>query len=168
MQIISLDHFNLSAPSAVLEELRRFYCDVLGLTVGRRPPFGSDGYWLYAGDLALVHLSVADDGANAATDAQTILIGFPLTILAIFPFAGGLGSEHAEVLAIYSNPFNAIIAVLFLAVGFHHLMQGLQVVIEDYVHHKGVRTAALLGNQMFCAAFGFAGVFAVLKIAFTA
>lgn len=90
----------------------------------------------------------------------------PLTILAIFPFATGLGSDHASVLATYSNPLNAIIAVLFLATAFHHLMQGLQVVIEDYVHHKGVRTLALMGNTMFCAAFGFAGIFAVLKIAF--
>ena len=90
----------------------------------------------------------------------------PLTVLAIFPFADGLGDDHSEVLEIYSNPFNAIVAVLFLATSFHHLMQGLQVVIEDYVHHKGARTLALMGNTMFCAAFGFAGIFAVLKIAF--
>ena len=73
MQINGLDHFNLSAPSAVLEELRRFYCEVLGLTVGHRPPFRGDGYWLYAGDLALVHLSVVDDTATATTDVQTTL-----------------------------------------------------------------------------------------------
>jgi succinate dehydrogenase / fumarate reductase membrane anchor subunit len=92
----------------------------------------------------------------------------PLTILAIFPFANGLGASHAEVLATYSNPFNAIVAILWLAVTFHHLMQGLQVVIEDYVHHKGWRTGLLMGNTMMCAAFGLAGVFAILKIAFTA
>ena len=92
----------------------------------------------------------------------------PLTVLAIFPFAGSLGEGHAEVLETYSNPFNAVVAILFLAVMFHHLMQGLQVVIEDYVHHKGWRTGLLLGNAMFCGAFGLAGVFAVLKIAFTA
>ena len=92
----------------------------------------------------------------------------PLTAFAIFPFAGALGEGHAAVLETYSNPFNAIVAVLFLAVMFHHLMQGLQVVIEDYVHQKGWRTGLLLGNQMFCGAFGFAGIFAVLKIAFTA
>ena len=91
----------------------------------------------------------------------------PLTVLAIIPFAGSLGADHDDVLATYANPFNAIVAVLFLGVMFHHLMQGLQVVIEDYIHHKGWRTALLLGNGMFCAAFGFAGIFAVLKIAFT-
>lgn len=92
----------------------------------------------------------------------------PLTIFAIFPFARALGGEHADVLATYANPLNAIVAILFLAVTFHHLMQGLQVVIEDYVHHKGWRTGLLLGNTMFCAAFGLAGIFAVLKIAFMA
>ncbi|MEM7190893.1 MAG: succinate dehydrogenase, hydrophobic membrane anchor protein [Pseudomonadota bacterium] len=91
----------------------------------------------------------------------------PLTALAIFPFALNLGAPHDEVLATYTNPFHAIIAILWLAVTFHHLMQGLQVVIEDYVPHKGWRTGLLLGNQMFCGLFGFAGIFAVLKIAFT-
>lgn len=92
----------------------------------------------------------------------------PLTILALFPFVGSLGENRGVVLATYSNPFNAIIAVLFLVTMFHHLAQGLQVVIEDYVHHKGWRTGMLLGNSMLCAVLGFAGVFAVLKIAFTA
>ncbi len=92
----------------------------------------------------------------------------PLTVLAVFPFANALGDDYGVVLATYANPFNAIVAILFLAVTFHHLMQGLQVVIEDYVHHKGWRTGLLLGNTMMCAAFGLAGVFAVLKIAFTA
>lgn len=91
----------------------------------------------------------------------------PLTALAIFPFAGALGGEYDEVRAVYANPFNAIVAILFLGTMFHHLMQGLQVVIEDYVHHKGARTLMLMGNTMFCAAFGLAGIFAVLKIAFT-
>jgi len=91
----------------------------------------------------------------------------PLTILAVIPFANLLGAEHEQVLAAYRSPFNAIVAVLWLAVAFHHLMQGLQVVIEDYVHHKGWRTALLVGNQLFCVLFGFAGVFAVLKIAFS-
>lgn len=90
----------------------------------------------------------------------------PLTILFVIPFARALGRSHAEVLAIYASPWNALVAVLFIAVAFHHLMQGLQEVIEDYVHHPGWKTAALLANTLFCAAFGLAGVFAVLRIAF--
>lgn len=92
----------------------------------------------------------------------------PLAILFIFPFAGALGEGYEVVRLVYSNPINAIIAALFIAVAFYHLAQGLQVVIEDYVHGKGARTVMLVLNTLFCGLFGFAGVFAVLKIAFTA
>ena len=90
----------------------------------------------------------------------------PLTLFFVVPFARALGSGHQHVLALYANPFNAVVAVLFLAVAFHHLAQGVQAVIEDYVHAKAWRTGLLLGNSMFCFAFALAGIFAVLKIAF--
>ena len=91
----------------------------------------------------------------------------PLSVLAILPFAGAVGSDHDAVLEVYRNPWTAIVTALFLVTMFYHLMLGLQTVIEDYVHAKGWRTAMLLANQFFCVGFGFAGVFAVLKIAFT-
>lgn len=66
MPVHDLDHVNLKAPRDELDKLCRFYCELLGLTVGERPAFGSDGYWLYAGDRAVVHLSVADRAAGTA------------------------------------------------------------------------------------------------------
>jgi glyoxylase I family protein len=44
----------------LLDQLRDFYRDVVGLTLGYRPPFEEYGYWLYAGDKAVVHLSQSD------------------------------------------------------------------------------------------------------------
>ncbi len=55
--ITGLNHINLRAPAELLAVLRDFYAEVLGLTVGPRPAFDSDGYWLYAGGQAVVHLS---------------------------------------------------------------------------------------------------------------
>ncbi|MEM8790335.1 MAG: succinate dehydrogenase, hydrophobic membrane anchor protein [Pseudomonadota bacterium] len=92
----------------------------------------------------------------------------PLAILFAIPFAQALGEGHQAALALYSNPFHAIVAGLFIAVSCHHLMQGIQTVVEDYVHAPAWRTAMLLGNAMLCTVLGFVGVFAVLKIAFTA
>lgn len=92
----------------------------------------------------------------------------PLTLLFIFPFVSALGSDHASVIDTYSNPFNAIVAILFVIATFLHTQQGLQVVIEDYVHDKPIRTAALLANTLLCWAFGLTGVFAIAKIAFSA
>lgn len=52
--IIDLNHVNITTPR--LDETRDFFTEVLGLTVGYRPPFGVDGWWLYAGDKPVVHL----------------------------------------------------------------------------------------------------------------
>lgn len=59
MPAIGFSHYNLRAPRALLDELRDFYCDVVGLEAGHRPPFRSFGYWLYAGGHAVLHLSEA-------------------------------------------------------------------------------------------------------------
>src|SRR5262245_38070686 len=39
-----------------IERTKDFYCDVLGLENGDRPPLGFPGYWLYSGGVATVHL----------------------------------------------------------------------------------------------------------------
>ena len=49
-----LDHVNVR--TANLEQLVRFYEDVVGMRRGPRPPLGFPGAWLYAGERAVVHL----------------------------------------------------------------------------------------------------------------
>ena len=39
-----------------LEKTKKFYCEVLGLKNGDRPPLGFPGYWLYSGGVPTVHL----------------------------------------------------------------------------------------------------------------
>lgn len=70
MPVRAFDHYNLRAEPAVLDELRDFYRDVVGLTVGERPSFRRFGYWLYAGDTAVLHLSVADHGEERSRTAS--------------------------------------------------------------------------------------------------
>jgi succinate dehydrogenase membrane anchor subunit len=97
----------------------------------------------------------------------TAVAMIPLTLCFIFPFAQNLGAPWIEVRETYGHPFNAVVAILFLAVGFRHLQQGVQVVIEDYVHDKPLRTAMLLANTLLTLAFAATGIFAVAKIAFS-
>ena len=49
-----LQHYTIE-PSD-LERTKTFYCDVLGLENGDRPPLGFPGYWLYSGGVPTVHL----------------------------------------------------------------------------------------------------------------
>ena len=54
MPLSALDHVNLR--TAHLEEMCAFYCEVLGLERGPRPPFPFPGAWLYCGGRPCVHL----------------------------------------------------------------------------------------------------------------
>lgn len=82
--ITGLHHINLRAPAELLDTLRDFYRDVLGLQQGDRPGFASRGYWLYAGGQPIVHLSVQQpnepprgpvDPAAASTFDHTAFAG---------------------------------------------------------------------------------------------
>ena len=114
-------------------------------------------------------LGSAKDGTSHWWNQRLTSIALiPLMLLFIFPFAANLGADYETVRQTYGNPFHAIVAILFIAVGCLHLQQGLQVVIEDYVHDRPIRTASLLANTLLTWALGLTGVFAVAKLAFTA
>jgi catechol 2,3-dioxygenase-like lactoylglutathione lyase family enzyme len=63
MNIVGLNHYNVTVPGELLERVRDFYVEVLGFIVGERPAFMREGFWLYAGAEPLVHLTAcgADD-----------------------------------------------------------------------------------------------------------
>lgn len=90
----------------------------------------------------------------------------PLTIAFIAIIAPLIGADHATVVASIQRPFAAIALILFFGVTFKHLEEGLQVVVEDYVHSKGKVLALIVLNKLFCWAFGLAAIFAIAKIAF--
>jgi catechol 2,3-dioxygenase-like lactoylglutathione lyase family enzyme len=54
MPIDGFQHVNIR--TADLDRARDFYVRALGVRVGDRPPFASVGYWLYLGDVPVVHL----------------------------------------------------------------------------------------------------------------
>ena len=71
MHVRGFDHYNLRAARPVLDQLRDFYRDVVGLEVGERPPFRRFGYWLYAGDRPVLHLAEADAHETRSGTAKT-------------------------------------------------------------------------------------------------
>ena len=48
----------------MMEQLKAFYVDVVGLQLGNRPQLTSFGYWLYAGQKDVLHLSEAKPEEN--------------------------------------------------------------------------------------------------------
>jgi catechol 2,3-dioxygenase-like lactoylglutathione lyase family enzyme len=54
MPLGGLQHYTIEPQD--LEQTKDFYCEVLGLENGDRPPLDFPGYWLYSGGVATVHL----------------------------------------------------------------------------------------------------------------
>ena len=64
MSIERLDHYTIVTQD--LEQSIGFYCDVIGLSNGARPPFKFPGAWLYCDERAVLHLIASDkDRPNA-------------------------------------------------------------------------------------------------------
>lgn len=89
----------------------------------------------------------------------------PLVLWLAFSIASLPGMDYVAVREWLSQPFNAIVMILFMTAGFYHARLGLQVVIEDYVGSHGPRTAAIIAVTFVAVALGITGVFSVLRIA---
>ena len=91
--------------------------------------------------------------------ALTILLPF-----FIFTFGPMLGQPHAEVAAYFARPFPAIVAALMIVVGFMHFKNGIQMVIEDYVHGT-LREYTIILTTCLSYAAAATGLFAIAKLA---
>ncbi|MDA9913526.1 diguanylate cyclase [Methylophilaceae bacterium] len=60
--IVGINHYNLRADEKTIEALKEFYIEIVGLTLGHRPPFKNGGYWLYANQKDVLHLSFSKNG----------------------------------------------------------------------------------------------------------
>ena len=90
----------------------------------------------------------------------------PLSLWFVSAVLGHTQSSHAETLAWIGSPFITVMLIALILAMFYHAKLGLQVVIEDYVHHE-ISKLGLLTLMKLTLAFGaLLGVVAVLKIAF--
>ena len=72
MPLTKLEHYLVLTDD--IEKTRNFYCDVLGMRVGFRPPLSFDGYWLYLGDVPVIHI-----GEWQSYTKHSEALGIPVT-----------------------------------------------------------------------------------------
>jgi len=60
MSCTGLDHINIECLERDYDSVLDFYCNLLGLVNGDRPTMTHRGAWLYAGEEAIIHLSVRE------------------------------------------------------------------------------------------------------------
>jgi len=96
----------------------------------------------------------------------TAIANIPLTIAAVLIVISLIGRNHAAVAQILGSTPVAIVMVLFIISVFFHMRIGMQVIIEDYVHHDPLKLVLVLSNTFFAIIVGLASVYGILKLSF--
>jgi succinate dehydrogenase / fumarate reductase membrane anchor subunit len=89
----------------------------------------------------------------------------PLTIGFIWLVLSLLTKDYNGARAELGHPIPAIVMMLFLLVGIHHMQIGMRSIIRDYVN-GWLREWALVANLCFAGLLALICVYAVLRIGF--
>jgi succinate dehydrogenase / fumarate reductase membrane anchor subunit len=95
---------------------------------------------------------------------MTAVSNVPLIIAFVIIVAALAGSDYARAIEIISHPLVAIILILAVISVTNHMRLGMQIVIEDYVHDKGYKIAAVIANNFYAVIIAIACLYAILKV----
>ena len=110
--------------------------------------------------LGASHSGTTDFWRQRITAVAMALLIVPVIIVVMMM----LGSNLASVRIILGSPLVAIILLLFIIASTWHMKIGMQVVIEDYVHHERLKLAAIMANNFFSFAVALSSIYAILKL----
>lgn len=90
----------------------------------------------------------------------------PLTLWFAFAVAAHAGADYSTVATWFAQPFTTTMLTLFVFTAFLHASQGLTVIIEDYIHHDGIKVTALVGIKLTLVLLGTSSILSILHTAF--
>jgi succinate dehydrogenase / fumarate reductase membrane anchor subunit len=91
----------------------------------------------------------------------------PLTLWFALRVTGLPDYEQETVRAWIATGWHPVWLILLIGTLAWHSALGVQVVLEDYVHEKGIKLAALVTSNFLHVLAVVAGAYAVLRVAFT-
>ena len=94
----------------------------------------------------------------------TAIASLILVLWFVFSAIALSGADYAQTRAWLASPVAATLMILLIVSVFYHAQLGLQVVIEDYVHQRALKVAAIIASTLILLALGAACVVAVLHV----
>jgi succinate dehydrogenase / fumarate reductase, membrane anchor subunit len=95
---------------------------------------------------------------------MTAVSNVPLIIAFTIIVASMAGRSYEEAVSIVSHPLIAILLILAVVSVTNHMRLGMQIVIEDYVHDKGLKIAALIANNFYAVIIAVACLYGLIKV----
>jgi len=96
----------------------------------------------------------------------TAIALIPLVIWFCLSLAFLPDANYTTVVAWLSSPFNAVLMIVTLKIGFYHAFLGMQTIFEDYISTASTRKVAIIVSNIVLISFAIIGVLSVLKILF--
>ena len=82
--------------------------------------------------------------------------------------SGVLGAPQARVHRFMASPVNTTLMLAMVAMTFHHMQLGLQVIMEDYIDSQKWQAVAILANKALALLLGLLCAVSILRMAFAA
>jgi succinate dehydrogenase / fumarate reductase, membrane anchor subunit len=101
-------------------------------------------------------------------ERATAVALIPLTLWFVYAVIRLAGQPQPLVQHWVAHPVNTVLLLALVAMTFHHMQLGLQVVMEDYIENKKWQSAAILLNKAVAALLALLCAVSILRMAFTA
>jgi len=111
--------------------------------------------------------SAKDGTAHWWAQRLTALALIPLTLWFCISVIAMSGADYATVAAWAGSPLVGGLLILLLGATFYHGALGLQVVIEDYLHHEMAKLVLLLLVKAASLVLALTGILSVLLLLFS-
>ena len=98
--------------------------------------------------------------AQRLTAIALIPLGIWIVATALYLLSG----DYAAARETLSGPITAAVWILSLVALFHHAQLGAQVILEDYVHHEGLKFGSIIVMKLVFAALALIAIISVLRI----
>ena len=97
---------------------------------------------------------------------MTAVSNIPLIVSFVIIVSSLAFRPWEQAVAVVSHPLVALLLILTVISVTNHMRLGMQIIIEDYVHDKGWKLAAVIGNNFYAVVIAVACLWAILKISF--
>ena len=97
---------------------------------------------------------------------MTAVSNIPLIVAFIIIVASLAFRPWQDAVRVVSHPLVALLLILCVVSVTNHMRMGMQIIIEDYVHDKGLKIAAVIANNFYAVVIAAACLWAIAKISF--